>query len=131
MNLSKPFYELLPWIYFALGSLGICFGQSWLWAGFAGILYSLGALIWIMRSNYRRKDPILPRSQFLIPEFIYEFIPFVWVFLSLCAAALSQQSIAYVFAAPIIGYGCWLLTKRYQNRHGSQHADLDIHLLKH
>ncbi|MCE0555644.1 MULTISPECIES: hypothetical protein [unclassified Motilimonas] len=116
--LSKVTYEVLPSTYLltGIGSISMLEPYYGVIAGF--ILYSIGALIWVMRSNYRRKDEHRKptRTHFVWPEWLYEFTPFILI----AGAAWLLQAIpetgTMVAATAIVLYALHKLYQRYQHR---------------
>lgn len=53
--LPKPLYEALPFLYPAVGLLGIAFLRNFAGLVCGGMLISAGYVIWTMRRNYRRE----------------------------------------------------------------------------
>lgn len=77
-------YEQLPLLYLLLSAVLWSFAHSpLLWLA-ATLLFAVGALIWMMRSNYRRTDLVIyPAKRWLQPEWYYEALPFLWLALGL------------------------------------------------
>lgn len=77
--LPKQIYELLPYLYLLAGA--ICF--AWLphplgaWSGW--ILLHAGGLVWVMRSNRRRQNPLAPSRSKQLPFWLYELLPFLTI----------------------------------------------------
>ncbi len=116
--LSKMTYELLPITYLVtgLGSISMLETSYGIIAG--SILYSVGALIWVMRSNYRRTDERRhpKRSLVVLPEWLYEFIPFVLIGCAAFIIQLSHQLAATISATLLTLYALHKLYLRYQHR---------------
>ena len=75
-------YESLPVAYISVGIALLSQSTNSIFLFSGAIFYMCGALIWIMRSNFRRKDRfIVPKKSILLPEFIYELLPFTFMFL--------------------------------------------------
>ena len=77
-------YEQLPLLYLLLSAVLWFFAHSpLLWLA-AILLFVVGALLWMMRSNYRRTDLVIyPAKRWLQPEWYYEALPFLWLALGL------------------------------------------------
>ncbi|MFO6423084.1 hypothetical protein [Motilimonas sp. KMU-193] len=116
--LSKMTYELLPMTYLVagVGSISMLETSYGIIAG--TILYSVGALVWVMRSNYRRTDQRRQprRSLFLLPEWLYEFIPFLLIACAAFIIQLSHQFAATIAATLLTLYAMHKLYLRYQHR---------------
>lgn len=117
--LSKMTYELLPTTYLVagIGSISMLETSYGIIAG--AILYSVGALVWVMRSNYRRTDERRhpKKSLIMLPEWLYEFVPFLLIACSAVIIQLSQQFAATISATVLTLYAMHKLYLRYQHRH--------------
>ena len=77
-------YESLPVAYISIGITLISQSTNNMFLFSGTIFYICGAIIWIMRSNFRRKDRfIVPKKNILLPEIVYETLPFVYILLSI------------------------------------------------
>ncbi len=115
--LIKPIYELLPSAYLALGSGSVVWSDSGLGLFGGVLLFILGALVWVMRSNYRRQDEaIVPTKPITIPESIYEFMPFVLLAMAVGLVANIPHPLAYLVAIICSYRGLQLLYLRHRYR---------------
>lgn len=121
--LNKLTYEVLPSTYLltGVGSISLLEPHYGIIAGF--ILYFLGALIWVMRSNYRRKDEHRkPSRKFLVwPEWFYEFTPFVLIGGAATMVQFSHQIGTSIAATVISLFALHKLYLRYQHRQHEWH----------
>ncbi|MDO6716525.1 hypothetical protein Q4549_15550 [Agarivorans sp. 2_MG-2023] len=116
----KPIYEILPSLYLAAGSSSVLWIDSNLGVAGGALLFCLGALIWVMRSNFRRHDQVVhSRKRFTIPESLYEFMPFFFIAIALSLASTQSTLLAYGIAMLCMYRGCSLLYLRHKYR---QHA---------
>lgn len=124
--LSRPLYEMLPYLY--LGSAAVTLnvmplGLSHL---FALLLFAGGALVWIIRSNARRRDRRRPTPRAAhvgrplhISFASYEFYPFVVMAGALWLTALGESVIVVVLGVLLTLYSLWVLQQRAAKRgHG-------------
>ncbi|OOZ43874.1 hypothetical protein BOW37_09150 [Solemya velum gill symbiont] len=120
--LPRFYNELIPYICI-WGGIGITLAtQPGLTHLFAIVLYLAGSLIWLMRSNARRKDSQnskqVSQRRWKIPFLLYEPYPFLLLAGALWIAAYTSMPL--VFVSPVIAaYATFLLWKRVINRgHG-------------
>lgn len=112
-------YEQLPSFYLLLSAGLLLLAQSpLLWLA-ATMLFVAGALIWMMRSNYRRTDLVIfPAKHWLQPELVYEAQPFLWLALGLLLLRLPDTT-ALLALLPCL-WGCRCLWARRLHRHHAQ-----------
>lgn len=121
-------YEALPLIYVSSGSVMLTIGQSSLTLTAAVLLYFAGACIWIMRSENRRTDRRVGPSHKLIflPETLYEFKPFFYLFIGL----LLIRNEEFIIAGALIIFWALLCeirrsrNRQHQNRHEHKNPKL-------
>jgi len=121
-------YEALPLIYLSSGSVMLTIGQSTLTLAAAVLLFFAGAFIWIMRSENRRTDHrVGPAHKFIfLPETLYEFKPFFYLFIGL----LLLRNEEFLIAGSLIIF--WALVcevrrsrhRQHQNRHEHKNPKL-------
>ncbi|WP_068545276.1 hypothetical protein [Thalassotalea crassostreae] len=101
MYLSKSLYEKTPFLYVALAAYVFYTQNSFIAIFASSILYLAAAVIWIKRSDHRRKNRILQTlNHFKIPQLIYEFYPFL--FLAIFAAIIKYSQQAWVLAVGLL-----------------------------
>lgn len=86
---------------------------------FSGLLlYAAGAMVWVIRSNYRRRDKNKKRQRGALPEGAYEFMPFVYIGLGVLLLALSSNPLFYPSAVLFIAAGtqAWLMRAVHRSR---------------
>lgn len=112
-------YEQLPSVYLLLSAGLLLLAQSpLLWLA-ATMLFVAGALIWMMRSNYRRTDLVIfPAKHWLQSELVYEAQPFLWLALGLLLLRLPDTT-ALIALLPCL-WGCRCLWARRLHRHHAQ-----------
>ncbi len=75
--LAKPVYESLPYLYLAIG-YGLITSDPSLFSSVSGMLFFFaGALVWNMRSHFRRRDPDFFRKNESSHPTRYELKPFL------------------------------------------------------
>ncbi len=115
--ISKSIYEILPSVYLMLGSGSVIWNSNALGLFGGALLFILGAVIWVMRSNYRRTDEHkLPSKSFTLPETFYEFVPFLFIAIGLSLLSQFSQLPVYIVAAFCLFRGTQLLYFRYRHR---------------
>ncbi len=115
--ISKSIYEILPSAYLMLGSGSVIWHHNSLGLFGGALLFILGAVIWVMRSNYRRTDEDrLPNKSFTLPETLYEFIPFLFIAIALSLLSQFSQLPVYIVATVCLCRGTQLLYLRHRHR---------------
>ncbi|MNC30753.1 hypothetical protein D3C75_790460 [compost metagenome] len=110
-------YEQLPLLYLLLSAVLWFFAHSpLLWLA-AILLFVVGALLWMMRSNYRRSDLVIyPAKRWLQPEWYYEALPFLWLALGLVLLR-QPDTTALLALLPCLWGGRCLWTRRRHRHH--------------
>lgn len=122
--LSRPLYELLPYAYLAGAAATLWLTPFGLAHGFALLLFAGGALVWVARSNARRRDRRRPREpghrhSLHLPYAGYEFYPFAVAMTSVWIIALWPALPVVVLSMMLLGYSLWVLGVRaHQRGHG-------------
>ena len=124
--LSRPIYEMLPYLYMGFGALVFWVVPPGLAHAFGILLYAMGALVWVLRSNARRVDRHRhrrARSQVGHPLFVsfalYELYPFVVSGLALWLMGARPSWAVITLGAVIVTYAVWLVVQRAEGRgHG-------------
>ncbi|WP_421865683.1 hypothetical protein [Motiliproteus sp.] len=83
MYIPKSLYEALPYLYIAIGvALFMLLDSPFIYVS-AACLYGAGALVWVTRSSYRRKNSRHQvenrKNRLLFPERLYEYLPFIYM----------------------------------------------------
>ena len=110
-------YEQLPLLYLLLSAgLWVLAHSPLLWRA-AILLVVVGALLWMMRSNYRRTDLVIyPAKRWLQPEWCYEALPFLWLALGLVLLR-QPDTTALLALLPCLWGGRCLWTRRRHRHH--------------
>ncbi|QXB54458.1 MULTISPECIES: hypothetical protein [Aeromonas] len=109
-------YEQLPQLYLFMAAALWLFAHSPLIWLAAALLFVVGTLIWMMRSNYRRTDLVIfPAKRWLQPEWFYEALPFLWLALGLMLLRLPETT-PLLALLPCL-WGCRCLWARRLHRH--------------
>ncbi|MFT6985504.1 MAG: hypothetical protein ACJAT7_001314 [Psychromonas sp.] len=115
--LSKPIYEFVPYACLSVGGVSVISVDSALGI-VAGVgLYTLGALVWMMR--FHSRHPVkrnFSRRGYILPEEIYEFKPFLFLAGSLLLFSFYTSAWAIGVGLAIVAHSLYILFKRYQNR---------------
>ncbi|WP_368166130.1 hypothetical protein [Aeromonas sp. R9-1] len=89
--LPRPLYESMPLGCLALGALVAGLGHAPLLWFAGGMLFGCGALLWVMRSSYRRTDLVIyPDKRWFQPEWFYELQPFMLLAAAVIIARLHE-----------------------------------------
>lgn len=112
LMLAKPLYEILPYVYMALGSssfitLDINYAMIT-----ATVIFILGARIYIQRSQNRRTDPARRRKSGYFPEVIYNFLPFIYLFAALSIFKFMPKDLYPLLAICLLSYSLYILLRR-------------------
>ena len=110
-------YEQLPLLYLLLSAVLWFFAHSpLLWLA-AILLFVVGALLWMLRPNYRRPDLVsYPAKRWLQPEWYYEALPFLWLALGLVLLR-QPDTTALLALLPCLWGGRCLWTRRRHRHH--------------
>lgn len=115
--LSKPVYESLPYIYFAVG-YGLITYQPSFFATFSGSLFFIaGALVWALRSHFRRTDPQFNRQNNGNIAKWYELKPFIMFLLAVVLMTWVDHNLVMLFAGVLIILAMWIIFLRVHNRY--------------
>jgi hypothetical protein len=120
--LKRVIYETLPYCYLAVGFLAMTQFPLGLGQLSAIILFVSGTAIWIMRSNYRRKDKMklqrLLKSKQL-PFWFYESLPFMLACISAIVFSIAAGAgWQWLLLLPVT-YAFWRIAQRVKFRqHG-------------
>lgn len=95
--------------------------EPWLAHVGGALLFAIGALIWVLRSNYRRYDKhkkSFVTKHKVLPEAIYEFIPFGYLASAVLLLSIIMTLPTVVIACAACFRGLQLLHKRslYRSR---------------
>ncbi len=117
-TLPKPLYESLPYFYMAIGMAIIGHFQTVLMS-FSGVCFFIaGAVMWVLRSDNRRKDVLFKRRNDSTgrPE-LYELKPFIYLLAGVLCSSWAELATEHAVILDIIGVaiamsGLYLLLKR-------------------
>ncbi|WP_210396082.1 hypothetical protein [Motiliproteus sediminis] len=116
--LPRPLYEVLPYLYL-FGSLGLISTQSnWMVILFAWVLYTAGAITWVLRSDARRVNKRMPKSQknLFLHEDFYESLPFLFIGMGVLAVRFIESWIVFWAGFALMVYGGYVLAIRISRR---------------
>ncbi len=124
MYIYKSLYEVLPYLYIVSSIVLFTMERSpWLYLSIAS-LYAAGALVWVTRSSYRRRNSKFQvrnrKDRFRFPEGLYEYLPFIYLGLGL----LSVMHISGLTALISGGLLClagilvWIIRAIYRSQSG-------------
>jgi|OM-RGC.v1.026816184 nicotinamide riboside transporter PnuC len=115
--LSKPIYESLPYVYFAVG-YGLITYQPSFFASFSGSLFFIaGALVWTLRSHFRRTDTKFNRQNQQSISRWYELKPFIMFLLAIVLMTWVDHNLVMLLAGVLIILATWILFLRVHNRY--------------
>jgi len=115
--LSKPFYESLPYLYLAFGYGLITFDPSFFTSISGGFFFLIGALVWNIRSHFRRSDHEYARQNTDRNKIIYDLKPFACFLCGILVVTWIDNKIAAVFAFVLCIMAGWILFLRLSNRY--------------
>lgn len=115
--LSKTLYEMAPYGYLVIGALSVYELDTLLGIGGGMLLYGTGAVVWVLRSNYRRaprrRGTLMPRA---LPEHLYELKPFILIALGVGVLRLFDAPLTLLAAVMLLCYSGYTLVVRAQAR---------------
>ena len=115
--LSKPIYEFVPYACLIVGGVSVIFIEGALGIIAGASLYTLGALVWMMRFHFRHPAKRnFSRRGSVVPEEVYEFKPFLFLASSLFLFSFYSSAWAIGIGLAIVAYSFYILFKRYQYR---------------
>lgn len=114
--LIKPVYELLPFAYLAIGGFSLLYLEPKYAIAAAIIVYLLGARIYNLRSKNRRTDPKRKRKQGMLPEFAYNFLPFIYILSASMLYRFYPKDSSALIAILLVTYGVYVLLRRASYR---------------
>jgi hypothetical protein len=117
--LPNRVYEVLPYSYICLGTLSMSLLDNYVAVMSGVILIVAGALVWILRSDHRRRDLNNQSSRHgFLPFWLYELQPFMYVTGGLLLWQTSNNQYFYPSALVLIvvGLQIWLM-RNSQRQH--------------
>lgn len=114
--LIKPVYELLPFTYLTIGVVSLLYLEPKYAIVAAIIVYLLGASIYNLRSNNRRTDPKRKRKHGMLPEFAYNFLPFIYILSASMLYRFYPKDSSALIAILLVTYGVYVLLRRASYR---------------
>lgn len=117
MELPKPIYENLPYLYFLMSGGLLVVGESLPIICSSAIFYFAGCIVLVTRSSFRRKDKANRRkTSTLFPEVVYEYLPYCYIasgiFLLMATDHRGYQFTAFC----VLVWGVRNITCRHHNR---------------
>ena len=111
-------YEMLPIICLFFGTLLLNMAHGFLLLFSAVLLFWAGAIMWMMRSEYRRTDDqnIIVHTLLFFPELLYEILPFIHLFIGIILLRNTQQPYFMIAGGMLILWALYCATKRYVYR---------------
>ncbi|MDO6718365.1 hypothetical protein Q4575_03080 [Psychrosphaera sp. 1_MG-2023] len=111
MILPKTLYEILPYTYMSIGVAEIGYFKSYLTTSSGLLFFFAGALIWILRSNYRRFDDFrLFDSKSKLG--LYELKPFLLILLGVMFYTWFGSNLTSSFATLTVLVGIYIVFLR-------------------
>jgi protein-S-isoprenylcysteine O-methyltransferase Ste14 len=116
--LPQKIYEVLPYAYVCIGVSVIVSIDSWLAVVSGVVIATVGAVVWILRSDNRRSDIKGAREKYggVMPFWLYEMLPFSYFMLAMLLFVMTSNVYAYPFAVILMGVGIqvWGLRGSYR-----------------
>ncbi len=117
MVLPKVVYENLPYIYYLISGALLIYGDSWYFIFSASIFYSAACIVLVTRSAHRRLDKHHTKmTKHLIPELIYEYLPYGYGAIGIFILMSTEQPIFQFVAFALFILAVRNLTCRHTNR---------------
>ena len=115
--LSKPLYELLPYVCISAGGVGIVSIENAMGVIAGAILYVMGAIIWTMRFHFRHPAKRkFTRQGSLVKEDLYEFKPFILLAVALALLALNSNVWMFGFGFALCFHSLYIFYMRVHCR---------------
>ncbi|MEE2024673.1 MULTISPECIES: hypothetical protein [Alkalimonas] len=107
-------YELLPYVYVFSGAVIIALlpGVAVLTTLSGILLLMTGGLVWVLRSEHRRRDlDTATVSAGMLPFWLYELLPFLYISTALLLFAWTSDPYFYpsMVIFLVVGHQLWLL----------------------
>lgn len=130
--LSKPVYESLPYVYLAVG-YGLITYQPSFFASISGCLFFIaGALVWSLRSHFRRSDAKMTRHDNENNKAIqwYELKPFLLFLVAIMVMTWVDGKIVMLLAVVLMLIASWIMFLRINNRYTNSRPHSSKHFHK-
>ncbi|GIU35221.1 hypothetical protein TUM4644_36460 [Shewanella colwelliana] len=114
--IARSIYEILPTSYLLVGGSTIVLHQESIAVVLALLVFVLGARIYNLRSKNRRTDPRKRRKHGLLPEALYDQVPFIYLLSAALLLRFSPVGIGGYVAAALLCYALYLLMQRSHYR---------------
>jgi|TARA_R110000803_G_scaffold76020_5_gene140462 hypothetical protein len=114
----KIIYENLPYLCCLISAYLLAFYDTWMVYTSAGIFYSVGCLMLVQRSNYRRVDRYKdnPNCQQTLPVLVYEYLPYLYVATAMMLLLKTELAILQFLALCLMIIALRNLLFRSNNR---------------
>lgn len=116
LMLIKPLYELLPYTYIAIGGVSILILQQEYAIAAAVVVFLFGARIYNLRSQNRRTDTKRRRKEGLWPDWLYGYMPFLYILSAALLYRFIPKDSSALFAICLVTFGTYLLLRRSSYR---------------
>ncbi|MCH8538304.1 MAG: hypothetical protein LAT66_11105 [Alkalimonas sp.] len=130
--LPEKLYESLPYLYAGVGvaTLFMMPGHPVLTSLSGALLFVAGGLVWVIRSEHRRRDlDAQARFPGPLPFWCYELLPFGYILTALMLFAWASNPWLFPSAVIflIIGNQLWLLRSSQRNHKNKRFSHAHIH----
>ncbi len=125
--LNKPLYELLPYLYLVAGFGLINYIPNWVTSAAGALIFIMGAIVWNMRSEFRRKDRLFNRKKRGQGHFLYNLKPFALFLIGITCIAWNDQKLVQFFSMLLCLTAIWILFLRCNNRHLTTSAIVKVY----
>ncbi len=128
MVIQKPVYEALPYVYIVIGVAVVMALESPLTFLSGALFYAAGSVVWVMRSDYRRKNTekriANRKGRVLFPEKVYEYLPFVYIGIGILLVVMFDTYLAYIPGGVLCMAGMlvWMIRAIYRSQLGFEPA---------
>lgn len=117
MILPERIYENLPFGYFVVSGGLVILGDSWLYIVSATLFYGAGCITLVTRSANRRRDKKnLQSIKQVLPEILYEYLPYGYIALGVFIILIVEQEVIQFLAFTLSIYGLRNIMCRHANR---------------
>ena len=114
--IPKTLYELLPYGYMSAGVAEISYFKTLLSTGSGLLFFMAGALVWVLRSNYRRTDPEASRKASGAGQSFYELKPFLLIVSGVLIFTWINSWMGLPLASMVTLIGMYIVVLRSMHR---------------
>jgi membrane protein implicated in regulation of membrane protease activity len=117
LNLPRPIYENLPFLYFGISGYLLVFFNDWQLLLPAVIFYCAACIILVARSANRRRDQLKKLNQsYSMPTIFYEYMPYLYIAVAVFILLVAKMPILQFVSFVLMVIAFRNLVCRHNNR---------------